>query len=155
MGTVRSDQDEDSGVESGIGGEGEAADTSAPPGKQDLSEVLASIRQLVTAETAARVKKRNDLQSAEGVLILTSEMRVDEGATRLTSGEILSEGLNDDTLTSGAPILDEEALRSVINALIREELQGELGDRISRNLRKLIRREIGEVMAEQRTREDA
>ena len=49
-----------------------------------------------------------------------------------------------------APILDEEALRGVINAIVREELQGELGDRISRNLRKLIRREIAEMLEEQR-----
>jgi hypothetical protein len=45
-----------------------------------------------------------------------------------------------------APILDEEALRGVINAIVREELQGELGDRISRNLRKLIRRELAEML---------
>ena len=37
-----------------------------------------------------------------------------------------------------------------INAIVREELQGELGDRISRNLRKLIRREIGQILAEER-----
>ena len=38
----------------------------------------------------------------------------------------------------------------MINAIVREELQGELGDRISRNLRKLIRREIAEILEEQR-----
>ena len=36
--------------------------------------------------------------------------------------------------------------------LIREELQGELGERIGRNLRKLVRREIGEMLAEERAR---
>ena len=33
---------------------------------------------------------------------------------------------------------------------MREELQGELGDRINRNLRKLIRREIAAILEEQR-----
>ena len=49
-----------------------------------------------------------------------------------------------------APILDEESLRELINSIVREELQGELGDRISRNLRKLIRREITQILEEQR-----
>jgi hypothetical protein len=46
---------------------------------------------------------------------------------------------------AAAPILDEEALRGVVNRIVREELQGELGDRISRNLRKLIRREMSQL----------
>lgn len=71
------------------------------------------------------------------------------------SGEILTEGMKDNAPAQGAPILDEEALRAVINAIIREELQGELGDRISRNLRKLIRREMSVMLAEEREREDA
>ena len=38
----------------------------------------------------------------------------------------------------------------MINTIVREELEGELGDRINRNLRKLIRREIVQVLEEQR-----
>lgn len=38
--------------------------------------------------------------------------------------------------------LDEETLRPIVARLIREELQGELGERITRNVRKLVRREI-------------
>jgi hypothetical protein len=33
---------------------------------------------------------------------------------------------------------------------VREELQGELGERIGRNLRKLIRREIAQMLEEAR-----
>ncbi|MBW6418284.1 hypothetical protein [Celeribacter sp. PS-C1] len=39
-------------------------------------------------------------------------------------------------------ILDEEALREMIAQVIREELQGELGQRITRNVRSLVRREV-------------
>ena len=38
----------------------------------------------------------------------------------------------------------------MINGIVREELQGELGERINRNLRKLIRREIASILEEQR-----
>ena len=109
---------------------------------ESLAEVLASIRALVSAETAARVG-----DAGENVLVLTQEMRV--GPVLVRSGEVLAEGLpRGRSGVQGAPILDEEALRGMINAIVREELQGELGDRISRNLRKLIRRELAEMLAE-------
>ena len=44
-------------------------------------------------------------------------------------------------------ILDEEALRELVGQLVRQELQGELGERITRNVRKLVRREIQIALA--------
>ena len=72
------------------------------------------------------------------------------GARPSRRGDVLAEGLEGGRRRRAAPILDEEALRGMINAIVREELQGELGDRINRNLRKLIRREIAEFLEEQR-----
>ena len=42
---------------------------------------------------------------------------------------------------------DEEALREVVRDIIREELQGALGERITRNVRKLVRAEINRAFA--------
>lgn len=42
---------------------------------------------------------------------------------------------------------DEEALREVVRDIIREELQGALGERITRNVRKLVRAEINRALA--------
>ena len=39
-----------------------------------------------------------------------------------------------------------EAMRPMISDLIRQELQGELGERITRNVRKLVRQEIKRAM---------
>jgi len=44
-------------------------------------------------------------------------------------------------------ILDEDTLRDIVSEMVREELQGELGDRITRNVRKLVRREIQRALA--------
>lgn len=44
-------------------------------------------------------------------------------------------------------ILDEDTLRDLVSQMVREELQGELGDRITRNVRKLVRREIARALA--------
>lgn len=43
--------------------------------------------------------------------------------------------------------LDEDALREMVRDVIREELQGTLGERITRNVRKLVRAEIARAMA--------
>ncbi|MBK5946705.1 hypothetical protein CCR83_09730 [Rhodobacter veldkampii DSM 11550] len=44
-------------------------------------------------------------------------------------------------------IFDEEALRALIADVVRQELQGMLGERITRNVRKLVRREIQRALA--------
>lgn len=43
-------------------------------------------------------------------------------------------------------LIDEEGLRELIAEIVREELQGALGERITRNIRKLARREIHRAM---------
>lgn len=122
------------------------SDTSkSDEGPESLDDVLASIRALVSAETSARVEPGG----ATDVVLLTPAMRLDE---KPRAGEMLAEGIEGSAGPVGgaAPSLDEEALRERINAIVREELQGELGERISRNLRKLIRREISELLEEAR-----
>ncbi|PRX35123.1 hypothetical protein SAMN05216257_102402 [Meinhardsimonia xiamenensis] len=39
-------------------------------------------------------------------------------------------------------VIDEETLRRMVAQIVREELQGVLGERITRNIRRLVRREI-------------
>jgi hypothetical protein len=118
----------------------------AEESEESLAEVLASIRALVSAETNARLSG----EAGDGVILLTPAMRIDMPAA-VRAGELLADGLAEERpRAAAAPILDEEALRGVVNAIVREELQGELGDRISRNLRKLIRREIAHLLDEAR-----
>jgi len=47
-----------------------------------------------------------------------------------------------------AVTLDQEALRALIAEVVREELQGALGERITRNVRKMVRREINRALTE-------
>jgi len=46
-------------------------------------------------------------------------------------------------------ILDEDALRDMVSEIVRQELQGALGERITRNVRKLVRREIHRALTSQ------
>ncbi len=46
-------------------------------------------------------------------------------------------------------LFDEEMLRNLVIEIVRQELQGTLGERITRNVRKLVRREIYRVLSSQ------
>ncbi|NVO23904.1 hypothetical protein [Donghicola mangrovi] len=72
------------------------------------------------------------------------------------SGKAAGEGpLDDDAFDEDdasdsddeVPMFDQEVLRAMVAQIVREELQGELGERITRNVRKLIRREINRALA--------
>jgi len=54
-----------------------------------------------------------------------------------------------ETYLSGKPSIDEKLLRELVQQVVREELQGHLGERITRNVRKLVRREIHRVLTSQ------
>jgi len=71
--------------------------------------------------------------------------------TRDTSGADV-EDLGEAPFTfpdDGDSFVDEEALRELVAEVVREELQGEMGVRITRNIRKLVRREIRLALAAQ------
>ncbi len=57
------------------------------------------------------------------------------------------------TAPMSAPLvnqMDKAALKSMVSDLLREELRGEMGERITRNVRKLVRREIQRALTAQR-----
>lgn len=45
--------------------------------------------------------------------------------------------------------IDQDALRALVIDIVRSELQGEMGERITRNVRKLVRREIHRMLISQ------
>ena len=51
------------------------------------------------------------------------------------------------TAADEGAFIDEDMLREIVSEMVRSELQGELGDRITRNVRKLVRREIHRALA--------
>lgn len=52
-------------------------------------------------------------------------------------------------LAADVDVLDEDVLRDMVADIVRQELQGALGERITRNVRKLVRREIHRALATQ------
>lgn len=64
------------------------------------------------------------------------------GATAITEEDALEESLEEQ-------VIDEEMLREIVAEIVRSELQGALGERITRNVRKLVRREIHRFLVAQ------
>ncbi|WP_372834130.1 hypothetical protein [Puniceibacterium confluentis] len=46
-------------------------------------------------------------------------------------------------------VIDEDMLRDLVSDIVRQELQGALGERITRNVRKLVRREVQRALMAQ------
>ncbi|SEQ35328.1 hypothetical protein [Thalassovita taeanensis] len=72
-----------------------------------------------------------------------AELEVDDGLDSDPPEADLGLLASDDT------ILDEESLRELVADIVRQELQGVLGERITRNVRKLVRREIHRALTSQ------
>ncbi|MEZ5675553.1 hypothetical protein SAMN06265173_1256 [Thalassovita litoralis] len=63
--------------------------------------------------------------------------------------EPVTEEVLEETLAGQDVVVDEDMLRALVAEIVREELQGKLGERITRNVRKLVRREILRALASQ------
>lgn len=81
---------------------------------------------------------------ATGVLAEAAALPVNADPLADTAGSFLTDG-------EGNPIsiLDEDELMQILRRVIREELQGVLGEKITRNVRKLVRAEIARALTAQ------
>jgi hypothetical protein len=82
---------------------------------------------------------------------ITSLPRRETAAPKTDLGAPSAEGDDDATDLSelGRAADGDEALRRLIEEVVRQELSGALGERITRNVRKLVRREIQRVLSEE------
>jgi len=74
--------------------------------------------------------------AAEDRLVLTPALRVTGGAPAPRAA---------DSTVASPP--DEAALRAMVQQILREELAGPLGERITRGVRKLVRTEVAALLA--------
>jgi hypothetical protein len=130
---------EDHAVESSVAGPTASWDQDAGPEAE------------IAAEPPAPVEDAADpvwLAQAEAEVLATlAQETVDEVTEVFTSRRSHMPPLpeeDDDAIT-----FDEEVLRDLVRDLIREELHGALGERITRNVRKLVRAEIARALTAQ------
>ncbi len=140
------------------------SDEAAAPTSFDRSKLEASIAELEAAVAGAPVDdfEPDGSEQIEQAFVWPSAMKrslddvqdaepADE-ATVATPQPASVDGYEDDDLDDllaedGQSGLDDEALRALVADIVREELMGPLGERITRNVRKLVRREIYRILS--------
>ena len=121
------------------------------PGHQDSQQAPDAVAPLEAepdhdAEIASNGSDWLDQAEAEVVASLDTEMATD-AASATAANPALDDNLFADP--PGEMTFDEDVLRDLVRDLIREELQGGFGERITRNIRKLVRAEIARALAAQ------
>ena len=77
----------------------------------------------------------------------TSDAEADDLAE--TATDLLAEDEALSAYLGATPAIDEDRLRDIVKEVLRAELQGELGERITRNVRKLVRSELHRALSSQ------
>lgn len=109
-----------------------------------LEERVAELEVAVAASGGDWEVEDEDISPGDVVL----EAQAPETAADEVLSEAEEEALFDAVQNEDAEaVLDEEALRELISDIVRQELQGTLGERITRNVRKLVRHEINRALA--------
>ena len=78
-----------------------------------------------------------------------SEPDAEDEAEDLDGDDAMGSQLLTDRNGNPISLLDEDDLIALLRTIIQEELQGALGERITRNVRKLVRAEISRALAAQ------
>ncbi|WP_147106643.1 hypothetical protein [Tateyamaria sp. syn59] len=153
--TLKSIQDAFADIDAEEGGpEGEAATHENTPPKL-LSEKIAALETLIAGQTEefepAMVGDGENAGTEPPAIAWQDTSEPSEPLdTPRAAPEAVSETTDDAQIfSSDEDVLDEEALRDLVSDIVREELQGALGERITRNVRKLVRREIHRALAAQ------
>lgn len=79
------------------------------------------------------------------------EMAEEPAASEVYAASATAEDEDDaiEDLLADEAVIDEAALREMVAEIVRQELMGALGERITRNVRKLVRREIHRALSAQ------
>ncbi len=97
-------------------------------------EAVEAVEAVETVETATA--HINDVDQA-----------AQEPVVQVADADDASDDQDTSLLTDIDVNIDNETLRALVIATVHEELSGEMGERITRNVRKLVRREINRVLA--------
>ena len=114
--------------------------------RADLASKIAALEDMVGRDAGEWKDDATDMAGAfvhrpAGVSGLEAAQPAQEPAGQDGSWPAKGDWYADEPVT-----LDEDVLRDMVAEIVRKELQGALGERITRNVRKLVRREIHRIV---------
>ena len=98
-------------------------------------------RMAADREQAAASQSADDAAEAEAIARIFAQ-----DAEALAIARILAEDKARHAPVQAVPEAEDARLREIVREVIREELQGAMGERVTRNIRKLVRAEINRAM---------
>ena len=130
---------------------------------RSMSEILSSIRRIVTDEERSRreadeERRRREGESGDSVLVLSNKVTdaspvaepVDTSKTlELGAAMAVSSETPAASVDFSEPALSEEDIEDIVRRIVREELQGPIGQQISRKVKRLIRDEVHAALSEE------
>ncbi len=130
-------------------GEAEAEDVAVDVAAEEDVAEHAGDEANDTPQMATFVRAAPDVSEVEAAEIAEAVNTEEEPATMFDSDE--EDDLSDDGPTIDLSeldegVIDEDMLRDMVADIVRQELTGAMGERITRNVRKLVRREIHRAM---------
>ena len=93
---------------------------------------------------AGEVMETPRAEAEAEVVSITADRPTDPASAEPGVGSMATEFVDADGMPLA--VLDEQALHEIVRQTLRAELQGELGERITRNVRKLVRAEINRAL---------
>ena len=124
------------------------------PSELEACEVGAQAQSIVPQESTDEDTTSLDVEDESGKPAATPDA-ADEDLTIVDlAGDITAgpQGASDNLSSEASfavddAVLDEDALRELVSDIVRQELEGSLGERITHNVRKLVRRELQRALA--------
>jgi len=133
-----------------------------PDGSEDMADTIAwpgtTAREFDSVQDAETTDAAIESETIASDPAVAPSANTENDATPENSADTAKTDPNDDLygdddldglLDVGGVQLDEDALRDLVSEVVREELTGPLGERITRNVRKLVRREIYRILSSQ------
>jgi hypothetical protein len=139
-----------------------------PAGRAGLEATIAELEAAVTAQSddweadegedfaqAAWATSAFEIPAAKTAAPAPAYFEVPQAPpSQSEGGSDAADRLEASVMKSITADMDVETLRALVVAMIHEELGGEMGERMTRNVRKLVRREINRVLARHGLGED-
>ena len=113
-----------------------------------LAETLAKSCDIAATEALEEVFARQSPPQVPVTSPREQAAAVVDAAPFVASGATPVTGAQAGDAIPPSALADEAFLREIVTDVLRQELQGELGERITRNMRKLVRREINRALSQ-------
>jgi hypothetical protein len=137
-------------------------ETDHPADREGLEATIAELEAAVTAQsddwepdggenfdkTSSWATSAFETPVEDSVAVATAHLEKVNIPTMIAQAEDkISADIEETVISDLAAGVDMDALRALVVATVHEELGGDLGERITQNVRKLVRREINRVLA--------